>query len=89
KTKPIRIYELIGEENSPKKEEWEGFLEAYNQALVHYYSRNWEEAEEFFKKSKSLKTEDKLCEIYLRNIQEFKNNPPDKNWDGSYQQINK
>ena len=89
KTKPIRIFELICDKNSPEFKKQEPFAELFDGALNHYYNREWEKAEAGFNKALELKDGDMLCRIYLKNIEVFKKNPPGDNWEGSYQQINK
>ncbi len=89
KTKPIRIFELICERETPASEKWELFVRLFDDALNHYYKRQWDEAESLFRQALEHKEEDKLCKIYLSNLEEFKTNPPGKDWEGSYQQTNK
>lgn len=89
KTKPIRIYELIAEAGSETAKKEQAFTELFHRALNHYYDREWELAESNFREASELRDNDMLCEIYLKNIEVFKKNPPGENWEGSYQQISK
>jgi len=89
KTKPIRIFELVCENDDTEHAKWAPFVELFHKGLNQYYNREWEEAEVNFQKALEMKDGDMLCRIYLKNIEVFKKNPPGENWEGSYQQTNK
>ncbi|MDR9417065.1 MAG: adenylate/guanylate cyclase domain-containing protein, partial [Gracilimonas sp.] len=89
KTKPIRIFELIGEHDSKEAKAMKPFVELFHGGLNHYYEREWDLAASKFEQALQMKEEDMLCQIYIKNIEVFKTNPPGENWEGSYQQINK
>ena len=57
-------------------------LHRHNEALHHYYDREWEAAAEIFRKLKDDQPEDPLYDYYLKRIDEFKDDPPPPEWQG-------
>jgi adenylate cyclase len=57
-------------------------IEQNNRALMHYYRREWEPAEELFQLLRTRYSEDALYTRYLANIAEYKRHPPPENWAG-------
>ena len=57
-------------------------LHRHNQALHHYYDRNWQPAAEIFRKLKDEQPDDPLYDYYLKRIDEFKDDPPPPEWQG-------
>ena len=57
-------------------------LHRHNDALHHYYDRNWEPAAEIFRALKDQQPDDPLYDYYLKRIDEFKDDPPPPEWQG-------
>ena len=74
KAKPITIYQVVGKEVKDKKE-----IELFESALEDYLNQDWKKAESKFKKING-----KAAKLFLERINEFKECPPGKNWDGAF-----
>jgi len=81
KTKPVAIYELVGEKEIIVYSE--EFLSHYNEGLKAYKSRDWERAIKEFKQALVL-NEDEISSMYLKRCMHFKKNPPAADWDGVF-----
>jgi adenylate cyclase len=79
KSKPERVYQILGEKNLASPEMLER-VEDFHLALNFYRERNWTEALELFGKDK----EDKLSAVYISRIESFRQNSPPDDWDGIY-----
>ncbi|MDZ7659579.1 adenylate/guanylate cyclase domain-containing protein [Fodinibius sp.] len=84
KTKPVRVYELMGERSDPKTAELEKIISTYQKGLDHYLNRAWDKAIKQFQEVLSLKPEDGPSETYIERCQKFKENPPAKDWEGVF-----
>ena len=88
KDEPISIYEPIGLIEDVDKSIRQD-LKQYNIALKFYRSQHWDEAEREFFALSSVDKDRKIYQIYLDRIVEFRKNPPDENWDGSFTHTSK
>lgn len=76
------IYELISEKLTTEKDiNW---LTDYNKARDAYKNRNFVEASLLYEKCISMNPQDKTSKVFLQRCEDFKMNPPDENWDGTY-----
>jgi class 3 adenylate cyclase/uncharacterized membrane protein SpoIIM required for sporulation len=82
KTKPLKIYELIGSKEEIKKQ-YLDFINIFENALSLYKNGEWSEAVKTFEKALKIK-EDKPSRIFIERCAEFKKHPP-KHWDGVYE----
>ncbi len=80
KTKPERVYQVMGEKSQVHPETLER-VENFHRALELYRKRNWEEALELFEKDK----DDRLADVYILRIQNFRREPPPEEWTGVYE----
>lgn len=55
-----------------------------NEGLTYYNAQDWNKAERTFKDLSKFTDYPRISSIYLERIELLKQNPPDKNWDGSY-----
>lgn len=85
KDKPVLIYTVMINEKHIKKEEVDNFLLAQK----YYFNQEFALSEETFFKINNDFCFYSLITIYLNRIAVYKTNPPQKNWDGSYQHMNK
>ncbi len=83
KSEPVTIYEPLGEPNQIGPRVLHE-LEAYNEALGLYRSREWERAGARFAELKREFTERFLYQVYLDRAAEFLSDPPGADWDGSH-----
>ncbi len=81
KNELARIYEPSNPEMDPHST-LVTKLHRHNEALHHYYDREWEAAATIFRKLKEEQPQDPLYDYYLMRIAEFKNDPPPPEWQG-------
>jgi adenylate cyclase len=89
KTKPIRIYELIGERSQALNALTADFIGLYQLGRNAYVSRDFAKATQWFKEAQRLKPHDRSVQIHLNRIQYWLANPPAEDWDGVYVLANK
>ena len=94
KTKPLRIYELVGLKNDDPSflpsDETINFNEHFEQAYHLYLTRQFKDALKKFKEiNDNLRTNDLSVLLYIERCGEFIKNPPPKDWDGAYQHTHK
>ncbi len=83
KDKPVKIYEPLGPADQlaePVRKE----LALYNSALTLYRAQNWVQAYNAFAQLQKLNPDRKLYPLYIERIDHFVQNPPERNWDGTY-----
>lgn len=76
------IYDVYNADNETVRQAKTDTLADLNKAIKLYSRREWEEAETLFKQIGKHMPYDKIPEIYLQRINNFKLNPPDDNWNG-------
>jgi adenylate cyclase len=57
-------------------------MHRHNEALKHYYNRDWEQAARLFRLLKEDQPDDPLYDYYLKRIDEFEEEPPPPEWQG-------
>lgn len=88
KTKPIKVYEIIGE----KEKEWKNtpnFIKDFQEGLCLYRDRNWKEAVHSFQSVLTSRPGDGPAGLYIRRCKEFLTRPPGGNWTGVYERRTK
>ena len=83
KTKPVRIYELLGE-NGRASENQVQLANAFRKGLRAYQSQQWDSAIKIFSQINGHYPEDGPTKVFLKRVAEFKKNPPPKDWDGVF-----
>ena len=83
KDEPVAIYEPIGLLEDVDKSIRQD-LKRYKLALKFYRSQHWDDAEREFFALSSVDKDRKIYQIYLDRIMQYRNNPPDEDWDGSF-----
>ena len=79
KTEPVKIYTAL--ENFDQI----NFIEEHNQFLRFYRSKQWAEALDHIKKYQSQINEFGIYyDLFLRRIDELKENPPENDWQGVF-----
>ena len=89
KTKPLKIYELVGLQNDDPtllpSDETLQFNEQFEQAYHLYLTRQFVDALNKFKEiDENLRTHDLSVLLYIERCKEFMKIPPPKDWDGTY-----
>jgi len=81
KTEPVRIYELLCPAGKLKPEEAE-LLRGFDQGLVAYRAREWDAAEEQFKRCLTINPMDAPSALYVDRIATCRQEAPRADWDG-------
>ena len=84
KTHPVHIYELLSEKGKLNRELVD-FYALYEDALMSYFSGEWDIAIAKFTTALSIKPEDMPSSIMLERCKEFKKNPPPSMWNGVHE----
>jgi adenylate cyclase len=80
---PIKIYELLGKKGEIE-ESLKKILPLFNQGLMNYQNREWDEARRCFENALMSRPEDGPSKVYLKRCDSFILNPPEDNWDGVF-----
>ncbi|HMY00992.1 MAG TPA: adenylate/guanylate cyclase domain-containing protein, partial [Agitococcus sp.] len=88
KREPVCVYEPVCrvEEASDSRKQR---IEQYNQALAHYYSREWDAAEKILRQLHKADPERKLYKMYLERIDELRYEVLPDDWMGVFEHRNK
>jgi class 3 adenylate cyclase/CHASE2 domain-containing sensor protein len=82
KTEPVRIYELIGmRQNNEPTPAW---AVAYEDGFAFMLRRVWDSALKNFRLCQTLRGQDQASETLIARVQDFIDNPPPSEWNGSY-----
>jgi len=81
KNRLVRIYEPSNPAADPESTMIEN-MNRHNQALKHYYNREWDSAEALFRELREKAQHDPLYPYYLSRIEEFRKVPPPPDWQG-------
>ncbi|WNZ23446.1 GAF domain-containing protein [Leptolyngbya sp. NK1-12] len=84
KTKPIRIYELIGERQAPLDDKTAEFISLYETGRQAYSNRNFRQAIQYFIAAQKLRPQDRAVQLQLQRANDCLITPPGKDWDGVY-----
>ena len=88
KDKPVTIFEPLGLlENIAKSDRQ--LLRQFHIGIKQYRAQNWDAAEREIFALSQLDPERKIYKIYLDRIMHFRENPPGKDWDGSFTHTSK
>ncbi len=82
KAKPVQVFELIGTLETKFTDQFLEMLDWFNQGLIAYRLREWDDALAAFKRCLYLVPNDRPSQIYVDRCVYFKENPPPDNWDG-------
>ncbi len=84
KTKPVRVYELMGEKSDQNTEKLEHIISRYQKGIDFYFNREWDQAIKKFQEVLTLKPGDGPSKTYIKRCQKYKEEPPAKDWDGVF-----
>ena len=85
--KPIRIYELMGEEPLPRDRA--ASAEAYSKGLEAYREQAWDIAVSCFQEAGRLWPGDGPSGVFIKRCQEFTADPPGKDWNSVWTMMTK
>ncbi|MFH1582124.1 MAG: adenylate/guanylate cyclase domain-containing protein [Pseudomonadota bacterium] len=83
KKKPVTVYQLLGYQKDID-EHMNKTIDNYSNGLYAYRNQDWEKAGSFFKMVLELTPDDGPSKVMLLRCDEYKINPPPKDWDGSF-----
>lgn len=81
----ISVYELVAEAGATLPEEKVKSLEVYAAALEAYRAQDWDEAIDLFGQVQDLAPGDGPASILQIRSQQYKDSPPEEDWDGIYE----
>lgn len=79
---PITFYDIFEGDIDSIKEKKIVVNNSYNEALNLYKQRQWEEALKLLTEIRKTLDTDKTIQIYIKQCQDFIENPPVESWDG-------
>jgi adenylate cyclase len=85
KTKPVRIYELIGRKTDEIDPVRSSSLEYFLKGLEIYRNRDWIHAYDMFQKALTLSPQDGPSQEFIRRCKIFIENPRPADWDGVFE----
>jgi len=90
---PVKVYELISEKDNADNETI-NLIRVFEKGLDHYFQKEWDQAIKCFEKAEHM--EDHFASrnttpssVYINRCSMFKENPPDKDWDGVWAMTSK
>ncbi len=89
KTKPVRIFELLGRSDEPLPPPVTEWLAVYQEALQYYHQRHFSMAITKFEKTLKLNPTDGPSKLYAQRCRDFMQTPPPADWDGVYHMTSK
>jgi class 3 adenylate cyclase len=81
KEEPVRVYELVGKKGEIDKSTMK-LKHAFGHGLREYRNQAWDKALLHFKSCLKMKPDDGPSAVYIKRVQVFRKNPPDKDWSG-------
>ncbi|MFH1416004.1 MAG: adenylate/guanylate cyclase domain-containing protein [Elusimicrobiota bacterium] len=84
KTKPVHVYELMALKGELPEEKQKA-IRLFKQGILLYKGRKWDESIIMFNSVLKVIPDDGPSRTYLARCNEYKNNPPDGNWDGVWE----
>ena len=81
KVKPIVVHELLGQKEEVD-EKVRSACVIFAEAMSAFKKQSWDEAKEKFSKSLEQLGEDGPSRFYMKLCEEYKQNPPQEQWDG-------
>ena len=90
---PVKVYELVSSKNNAKNSDID-LIRSFENGLDCYYQQDWDNAIKNFKKSKSMEESftsrnTTPSDVYINRCIMFKDNPPEKDWDGVWTMVSK
>lgn len=82
KQRPISIYELVGDRQTPLDEQTQEFLYVYKTARSAYQECDFQKAIILFEKALHLKPNDRASLTHVERSHQYLLTPPAENWDG-------
>ena len=84
RSEPVTTYELIAVRSDEISQETLDVIGAYEEGKRLYHAREWEKAEQAFRRALAARPDDRPSLLHLQRIEVFKQTPPPENWDGVF-----
>jgi adenylate cyclase len=84
KTKPIRVFELLGNDEFPPSEIQKKSFAIYCDAMKEYKNKNFSKAISLFGKALEINPSDGPSKVYIKRCELFLVTPPPADWDGVF-----
>jgi adenylate cyclase len=81
KSKPVDVFTLVGARNEKVDSQLLKWLEAYEEGLDKFRTRDFIQAKILFSRFLEFYPEDVLAKMYLDHALEYEQTPPDEAWD--------
>ena len=83
KQEPVKVYQLLGYPADIDDRQRE-MVDYYHKGLYAYRSQDWDSAMESFHAALAVSPDDGPSRTMLTRCEEFKSDPPDEEWNGTY-----
>jgi len=90
---PVKVYELISEKHNADNASID-LIRVFEKGLDHYFQKEWDDAIKCFEKAEAM--EDHFSSrnttpsaVYINRCSMFRENPPEKDWDGVWAMTSK
>ncbi len=88
KNEPVRIYEILGKKGDIDIETLKAY-KYFAKGLQFYRKQEWDNAKKYFAHSNKMLGYDGASKVFFNRCKEFKEDPPETDWDGVYQMKSK
>jgi len=88
KKQPVRVYELMSRRGELTTQQVR-MIKAYNEGIVHYRKREWQEAISSFDAAMHFVPDDGPSKAYIERCRMYNENPPPADWDGVFKLTDK
>ena len=88
KKKPVKAYELLSLKDKMTNDQSD-LVHAFESGMKLYHKREWDKAKKQFKEALALEEDFPMrpttpSSVYIKRCEYFKEDPPDKDWDGVF-----
>jgi adenylate cyclase len=84
KTKPIKVFELLGRKNDSVPQQKISAVEKYTVGLELYRQKQFADAIQKFSEAISIQPDDQPSKLYIERSQLYLTNPPPEAWNGVF-----
>jgi adenylate cyclase len=84
KTKPVKVFELLGLRTMQQTEQQRQALEIYHEGLNLYRQKQWDESIAYMEQAFSLDNDCRVAKIYVERANLYKIAPPPEEWNGVF-----
>ena len=90
---PVKVYELVSEKTKADNTSID-LIRTFEKGIDHYFQKEWDEAIKCFEKANTLEDHFESrnttpSAVYINRCLMFKENPPEKDWDGVWAMTSK